>query len=49
MGEPVARHPVTPQPVADLAARQQGDAVVLSFTLPRNSTDKDPLPALPMG
>jgi hypothetical protein len=47
VGEPVARHPITPQRVTDLTARQQGDAVVLSFALPRDSTDKDPLAAVP--
>jgi len=46
-GEPTARRPVTPEAVQDLAARQQGDAVVLSFTLPRNSTDQEPLPSPP--
>ena len=34
---------MTPLPVTDLTARQQGDAVVLSFTLPSTSTDQDPL------
>src|SRR5579864_3875549 len=47
VGEPVARHPVTPKAVIDLMARQQGDAVVLSFTLPRDSTDNDALTAVP--
>src|SRR5579862_5829993 len=47
-GDPVPRHPVTPLPVTDLAARQQGDAVVLTFTLPHDSTDQDPLTA-PLG
>ena len=42
-GDPTPRHPVTPQSVTDLAARQQGDAVVLTFTLPRISTDQEPL------
>lgn len=40
-GAPDARHLVTPQTVMDLAARQQGDAVVLTFTLPTKSTDQD--------
>jgi len=47
VGDPVARHPVTPQRVTDLAAKQLGDAVVLTFALPTNSTDQDPLPAMP--
>ncbi len=46
-GDPTPRRPLTPQPVTDLTARQQGDAVVLTFTLPRYSTDQEPLPAPP--
>jgi hypothetical protein len=46
-GEPTARHPLVPRPVVDLAARQQGDSVVLSFTLPRDSTDEKALPEAP--
>ena len=46
-GEPIARHPVVPDPVKDLTAQQRGDAVVLSFTLPKNSTDQKPLGAVP--
>jgi len=42
-GEPTARHPVVPEAVRDLAARQEGDGVELSFTLPSESTDKKPL------
>lgn len=42
-GEPVTRHALTPQPVTDLAGRQQGDAVVLAFTMPTQSTDDKPL------
>jgi hypothetical protein len=42
-GEPTARHPVVPQAVQDLAVRQEGDGVELSFTLPIGSTDKKPL------
>ena len=44
-GLPDARHPITPQPITDLAARQQGDAVILNFTLPANSTDQKALAA----
>jgi hypothetical protein len=33
--------------VTDLVARQQGDAVVLSFTLPTKSTEQKPLTMLP--
>ena len=46
-GEPTARHPLIPQPVTDLTARQQGDSVVLNFTLPKDSTDEKALPELP--
>jgi hypothetical protein len=46
-GLPDARHPITPQPITDLAARQQGDAVILNFTLPANSTDQKALAAPP--
>ena len=46
-GEPTVRHPLTPEPVTDLVARQQGDAVVLSFTLPTKSTEQKPLTMLP--
>jgi hypothetical protein len=38
---------VIPQPVQDLEARQQGDAIVLSFTLPSLSTRQEPLAAPP--
>ena len=41
--DPTPRRPVVPQPVRDLDARQQGNAVVLSFTLPRRSTRQEPL------
>lgn len=46
-GEPGPRRPLTPEPVRDLAGRQQGDAVVLNFTLPRNSTDQQLLTESP--
>jgi hypothetical protein len=39
-GEPTARHPIVPQAVQDLSARQQGNGAVLTFTLPSESTDK---------
>src|SRR5437016_2139916 len=47
VGDPVPRHPITPQRVTDLAAHQQGDAIVLTFTMPGTSTDEDPLATLP--
>ncbi len=41
--DPTLRRPIIPQPVQDLAARQQGNAAVLSFTLPAQSTRREPL------
>jgi hypothetical protein len=46
-GEPVPPRPVVPEAVTDLAARQLGDAVVLTFTLPKNSTERQPLAESP--
>jgi len=45
--EPTARHAPTPQAVTDLAAVQQGHRVILTFTLPRKTTDSKPLLAEP--
>src|ERR1700733_8450934 len=42
--EPTARHAPTPTAVTDLAAIQQGHRVILSFTLPKKTTDSKPLP-----
>jgi hypothetical protein len=42
--EPTARHAPTPNAVTDLAAVQQGHRVILSFTLPKKTTDSKPLP-----
>ncbi len=42
-GEPTPPRPVVPQAITDLAARQAGDAVVLTFTLPRRSVDGESL------
>src|SRR2546427_5650989 len=42
-GEPTYRHPPVPEAIGDLAARQVGDAVVLTFTLPRNTIEHRPL------
>lgn len=41
--DPTPRHPIVPQAVGDLSVRQLGDAAVLTFTLPSNSTSQDPL------
>src|SRR6202044_2797038 len=38
-GEPVERKAPTPTAVADLAATQQGDTVILTFTLPKESVE----------
>jgi hypothetical protein len=46
--EPTARQrPIIPQAVQDLQARQQGDEVVLSFTLPGQSVRNEALAASP--
>jgi len=42
-GEPTARHPVVPVAVSDLGARQYGNGIVLTFTLPARSTDREAL------
>ena len=46
-GEPSARHPVVPEAVGDLAAHQEGAGVVLTFTLPKHTAAKGPLPEIP--
>src|SRR6266699_364072 len=46
-GEPSPRHPVVPTAITDLAARQSGGVVVLTFTLPRQSTDHESLAEAP--
>jgi hypothetical protein len=46
-GEPEPPKPVVPQPVADLAARQQGNTLILTFTLPTRSTANDDLAGYP--
>ena len=45
--EPTARHAPIPTAVTDLAAVQQGHRVILTFTLPKKTTDAKPLPADP--
>jgi hypothetical protein len=42
-GDPSPRHPVIPAAITDLAARQSGSAVVLTFGLPHQSTDRQSL------
>jgi len=46
-GDPSPRHPVIPVAISDLSARQSGNAVVLTFSLPRLSTDREALPESP--
>ena len=46
-GEPTARQIIIPQVVQDLQARQQGATILLSFTLPDQTTRKEPLAAPP--
>jgi len=46
-GDPIARHPVVPAPIADLAASQLGNEIVLTFTLPTRSTDREALAERP--
>jgi hypothetical protein len=42
-GDPTPPRPPIPTAVADLAAQQSGDSVVLTFTLPKETTDRDRL------
>jgi hypothetical protein len=46
-GEPYERKPPTPAAVTDLTAVQEGNSVVLTFTLPQQTLDKRPLQQLP--
>jgi hypothetical protein len=46
-GDPTPRHPVVPLPITDLAARQSGSEIVLTFTLPTRSTDREILSERP--
>ena len=46
-GEPIERKPRVPTPVTDLAAAQQGNDAILSFTLPKESVDRRPLKQSP--
>ncbi len=46
-GVPTPPKPLLPKPVKDLAARQQGGSVILTFTLPKESTEGDALAELP--
>jgi len=46
-GDPTPRHPVVPVPIADLAARQSGSEMVLTFTPPARSMDREALAERP--
>jgi hypothetical protein len=46
-GEPVPPSPPVPVAITDLAARQHGDGVLLSFTVPTNSVSGSRLPEPP--
>src|SRR5579872_6574214 len=46
-GDPSPRHPVVPAAITDLSARQSGSSVVLTFSLPRQSTDRESLAETP--
>lgn len=46
-GVPVTRQPTVPRAITDLSAKQVGDAVVLSFTLPKNTVEGRALPKPP--
>jgi hypothetical protein len=46
-GEPTERKAPVPVAVTDLAASQQGDDVVLTFTLPKESIEHKPLKQIP--
>jgi hypothetical protein len=46
-GEPAERKSPIPVAITDLAAAQQGDDVILTFTLPKESVERKPLKQLP--
>src|ERR1700722_15648670 len=46
-GEPVERKPQVPTAITDLAARQQGNDVILTFTLPKDTVEHHPLKKTP--
>jgi len=46
-GEPIERRPPKPAAIADLAAHQSGNTVVLTFTLPRETVQGRPLKQTP--
>ena len=46
-GEPYERKPPTPEAVTDLTATQEGNEIVLTFTLPQQAEDHRPLKQAP--
>lgn len=46
-GEPAERKSPIPVPVTDLAASQEGNDVILTFTLPKESVERKPLKTTP--
>jgi hypothetical protein len=46
-GDPSPRHPIVPAAITDLSARQSGSSMVLTFRLPRQSTDREALAEAP--
>jgi hypothetical protein len=46
-GEPAERKPLVPTAITDLAAHQQGNDVILTFTLPKDTVDHHPLKKTP--
>src|ERR1700684_3256640 len=46
-GEPIERKPQVPTAITDLAAQQQGNDVILTFTMPKDTVDHRPLKKTP--
>lgn len=46
-GEPIERKPQVPTAIADLAAQQQGNDVILTFTKPKDTVERRPLKQTP--
>jgi len=46
-GEPIERKPQVPTAITDLAAQQQGNDVILTFTLPKDTVEHHPLKKKP--
>jgi hypothetical protein len=46
-GEPIERKPQVPTAIADLAAQQQGNDVILTFTMPKETLEHRPLKQTP--